>query len=309
MYLFIGCLLIFVLLFYFFFRFRKKKIHKEICDMTCEEKCDILTSLIEPFGYCYEPSQDVFSTIIDAPQRAFGYTALFDRYASHFNMVFDCLPVYFDYEERTWLIEFWKGQYGINSGCEVGIYKADSLVSSLGRKTALFHSAEDREMLPLSIQLYHHGRQIAHLCRRHWWLTIFRMGSYSEPQDLTMQICITFPNTEMLNAFAQALQEQGKLTFETCGTQIRILFDRCTSCRLPFLQRLVCRINQWKNRLLCRMFLWVTAPFCSGMDRLLCLYFFLPYIFRRILGGKKRRKCCRKCCRKCRNRRNTHNIK
>ncbi|MCM1569191.1 MAG: DUF4474 domain-containing protein [Roseburia sp.] len=299
MYLFIGCLLIFVLIFYLFFRFRKKKIRKILCNMTCEEKCDTLEPLIEPFGYCYDPSQDVFSTIIDAPQRTFGYTALFDRYASHFHMVFDCLPIYFDYQERTWLIELWKGQYGINLGCEVGIYKADSLVSTIWQKTALFHSVEDVEMLPISIRLFRNGCQISQLCRRHWWLTIFHMGKYSEPRDLSMQVCITFPNAEMLNAFTNALQKQDNLSFQVYGLQVQLLFESCTSCRLPFLQRFFCRFSQWKNRSLCRLFLWVTKPFCSSIDRLLCLYFFLPSVFRRIFRNKKRRKCHQKSCRKC----------
>ena len=33
-------------------------------------------------------------------------------------MVFETLPVYFDYAGKTWLIQIWKGQYGICTGCE-----------------------------------------------------------------------------------------------------------------------------------------------------------------------------------------------
>lgn len=299
MYLFIGGLLVLVLIFYGFFKFRKKKICEMLCKMTCDEKCETVASLIEPFGYCYEPAQDVFSTVIDAPQRAFGYTALFDRYAPLFDMVFDCLPVYFDYGEHTWLVEFWKGQYGINLGCETGIYKADALVSSLHRKTALFHSVEDREMLPVSTDLFHHGCQIAHLCRRHWWLTIFKAGAFCKPQDLSMKVCITFPNAAMLNAFTNALQEQHGLSCKACGLKACLLFEGCTHCRLPLLQRFFCHVAQWKNKLSCRLFLWVTEPCRSGIDRVLCLYFLLPPAFRRIFRDRKRKKCCRKCCRKC----------
>ena len=64
--------------------------------MSCEEKPERITSLIEPFGYSYIPCQDIFSTTINAPQRAFGYTALYDYYAPRFGMVFDCLPVSID---------------------------------------------------------------------------------------------------------------------------------------------------------------------------------------------------------------------
>ena len=33
-------------------------------------------------------------------------------------MVFETLPVYFDYAGKTWLIQIWKGQYGICTECE-----------------------------------------------------------------------------------------------------------------------------------------------------------------------------------------------
>ena len=108
MYFLVGILLLLVLFLSLFHHHRKKKICKRICSMSCDEKLEQITSLIEPFGYTYIPCQDIFSTTIDAPQRAFGYTALYDYYAPRFGMVFDCLPIYFDYGGRTWLIELWK---------------------------------------------------------------------------------------------------------------------------------------------------------------------------------------------------------
>lgn len=194
MYFLVGILLLLVLFLSLFHHHRKKKICKRICSMSCDEKLEQTTSLIEPFGYTYIPCQDIFSTTIDAPQRAFGYTALYDYYAPRFGMVFDCLPIYFDYGGRTWLIELWKGQYGINLGCEVGIYKADSLVAQSQLRTTLFHSIEDQEMLPISIDLFYQNSPLAHICTRHWWATAFDMGNYAQPYDLSMDVRITFPN-------------------------------------------------------------------------------------------------------------------
>lgn len=302
MYFFVGFLLLLVLCLSGFslFIFRRKKACKKLRAMTCKEKLSTLDSLIEPFGYCYVPSQDIFSTVTDAPQRAFGYTALYDRYAPYFGMVFDSLPVYFDHDGKTWLIELWKGQYGINLGCEAGIYKAKSLVASINRKKTLFKSAEDSEMLPMSVRLYQGETECAHLRRKQWWLTVFRMGCYSEPEDLSVRVCIAFPNSDMLDAFANALDEQTDADFHICGTQVQIFFGRSASFEPSFWRGLVCRYIQWKNRLSCRIFLWATKPFESSMDRLLCLYFCLPSCFRRIFRDKKRRKCCKKCCRRCR---------
>lgn len=298
MYYAVGCLLVIVLVFCLLFHFRRKKICEKICRMSMEEKCSALCPLIEPLGYCYVPGQDIFSTTIQAPQRLFGYTALFDRYAFHFNMAIDCMPVYFDYRERTWLIEFWKGQYGINMGCEAGIYKADSLVPSIRRKTTLFHSVEDEEMLPVSIRFYHKDKEIARLHKTHWWLTAFRMGAYSEPKDLSADIGITFPNLEMLFAFTSAWKEQWRQDYDICGMQVCIHFEDCSTCKLVFPQKFFFRFCQWRNRILCRLFLWVTRPFTVSIDRLLCLYYFLPSCFLRIFKDKKRKKCCKKCCKK-----------
>lgn len=268
--------------------------------MSCEEKRQTLEAVITPFGYCYDAGQDCFSTTVDAPQRAFGYTALFDRYAARFGMVFDCLPVYFDYQEKTWLVEFWKGQYGINAGCEIGVYKAKGLVASVSRNTALFQSVEDGEMLPMSIRLYRGDALLCERYGRHWWLTAFCMGTYSEPRELEVQAVITFPDPEMLYAFAGALRERGDVDYAVRGNQVRILFRAGVCSRQTWMHRLCRRYVQWKNRICCKLFVCVTKPFLSGRDRLLALYFCLPRLIRRLFCFRKRERCCRRSCRRCR---------
>ena len=129
---------------------RRRWAIKKVYSMCCAEKCRLLNTLIEPFGYCYIECQDIISSRNDAWQRSMGYTSLFDHAASHFNMVFDCLPVYFNYRNRTWLIEFWKGQYGINTGAEIGIYYADRIVPEKEIPFTLFQAVEDKDMLPFS---------------------------------------------------------------------------------------------------------------------------------------------------------------
>lgn len=299
MYVLIG--IIVVLAFCLFQHWRKKKICEKLYSMNYHEKCCLLSELIEPFGYCYVPSQDIFSTTLNAWQRDFGYTALFDRYASSFGMVFDCQPVYFDYDNHTWLIEFWKGQYGINTGCEIGIYKADSVVASMQRNTTLFHSVEDSEMLPISMDLYHLDEHLAHLAKRHWWLTIFDMGEFNEPEDLSIKIHLTFPDKEMLRAFVKALQEEGYAQTDicSCGLQVSFLYQSCSICNLSRFRKLLCQKAQLQNRILCRLFLQITKPFKSSLDRMLCLYLHLPFVFRHIMNNKKHHKCCKKCHRKC----------
>ena len=139
--LFLACLGALIL------HFRKKHIIRKICAMPACEKLRLLNHLLEPFGFQYDPGQDIFLSRIDAWQRDYGYCRLYDESAAHFNMVFDCEPVYFDYDGRTWLVEFWKGQYGINIGGEAGIYRADGIIPPGKRRETLFGSVPD-EIMP-----------------------------------------------------------------------------------------------------------------------------------------------------------------
>lgn len=288
MYVFWG-ILILVLLFFFCINLRRrKKIIKKICSMCMSEKCSILNQLIEPFGYFYISSQDLFTSRTDAWQRAFGYCALYDKAASRFKMIFDCLPVYFDYEGRTWLIEFWKGQYGINTGCEIGVYYADRILEKDERKKTLFQCAEDRDMLNLSFCLLKENHAIAHLRARHWWLTGFDMGCFSEPSKLCLQVSVTLRSAEMTAAFAQGLIDAGYRRENICVHCNTVSFrfsEASPVCGI--LSGLRIRIAQWSNRFWCRVYLFVTRPFCRSVDRLLYLYYFLPFAFRKMLRIRK----------------------
>ncbi|MFR5399517.1 MAG: DUF4474 domain-containing protein [Lachnospira sp.] len=143
----------------------------------CAQK-KLLDELMQPFGFLSCPQQNIITSDIDSWQRTFGYTRLFDYSAPHFKMVFDCEPVYFDYDNRTWLIEFWKGQYGISCGAEIGIYRADTILSPDRLTNARFESISNSLMLPLSMQLFYQGRPLFCIGQTHWWLTGFRPGFF-----------------------------------------------------------------------------------------------------------------------------------
>lgn len=295
MYVFIGIFFAICLLFYIIGFWRRRRIRKKVCRMNFVEKCCRLNELIEPFGFVYLPRDDIFSSVLDGWQREFGYCAAFDTAAPHLNMVFDCEPVYFDYDSRTWLLEFWKGQYGINAGAEIGIYQADAVLSPGQYKTALFHSVPDEEMLPFQMELLFQNRRLFLVERVHWWLTGFRMGQYCEPEDLQMQISVTFPNQEMLRAFLEGMRRAGYTESQLSVRRLTVSFtfdhampspeNAGKTRRCGFASR----FSQWKNRMFCRLFRRVTRPFTCTVDRMLYLYFFLPVAFRRMLEPRKYR--------------------
>lgn len=265
---------------------RKKSIIEKIESMTYNEKCEELNFLVEPFGYSYDCQQDIFSTTINAWQKQFGYTTLYDAAAPHFNMTFDCEPIYFNYEGKTWLIEFWKGQYGINAGGEIGIYHADSIIPEQNYKLTLFQQVTDDEMLPFSIEITHKDKKLGVLNQKHWWLTIFSMGDYAQPKNLLMNISITFPDVDIRDAFCSSLQAHGYSFSEISIFTISFTFKE-PSASTNFLDGVSKFWAQVRNKFLCEIYLFLTRSFDLSVDRLLYLYFYLPPLFRKVIDIRK----------------------
>ena len=54
-----------------------------------------LNQFLEPYGYSYNPGDDLFYSNIDAWQRQMGYSRLYDESAAPMSMIIDCEPIYF----------------------------------------------------------------------------------------------------------------------------------------------------------------------------------------------------------------------
>lgn len=308
MYVLLFVLLLIALLGCIFFQCRRKKIIRKINAMDCCAKCSLLNELVYPFGYDFHCDCGFFSSTVDAPQKQAGYAWIYDYMAPRFQMVYDSLPVYFDYRGRTWLIEFWKGQYGINAGAEIGIYHADGIVSEKEYKTTLFTAVSDEELLRCSFTLCGKNGNCVQISQTHWWLTAFFTGCFVWPSDLDMKASIRFTDRRMQCAFVSGLRSAGyterDMTVNGCCVTVNVTGVKCAKYRLR--TRFWRRFSQWKNRIFCRLYLWVTRPFQCTEDRVLYLYYLLPIAFRRLLRMRrfhrrchKNKRCCQKrCCRR-----------
>jgi hypothetical protein len=195
-------------------------------------------------GFFYDPQQDIIFSRKDALQRKLGYAYGYDDYAYLISAEIDCEPIFFDYRGKTWMIELWKGQYGLMTGCEIGIYNRslkDSppyyrfLDTVIGKRpddqnpthNLFFDCAGDDELLNMSFTLRRKGQKL--LSRgpeNHWWLTGFKWGELSSPDDLSMEVQIKFPNAEIEEAFRQALIAL-KYGFNVIGgDSVRFTFDQ-----------------------------------------------------------------------------------
>ncbi len=309
MYVTLFILFLIALVCMLFGHFRRKKI---ICKIKCMDKCQkcsLLEELAAPFGYAYHCCCGFFSSTLDAWQKDAGYTWFYDYMAPRFQMVFDSLPVYFDYRGRTWLIEFWKGQYGINTGAEIGTYHADRLLSEAEYQVAHFSAVDEHEMLSCSLHLSEADGTYVKLSEKHWWLTAFLPGVFSRPGDLCLKSSIYFPHEEMLTAFYNGLCKAGypedQITIQNLC--LSFTFHWPMPEHYGLFTRFHRHLSQFLNRIYCRLFVWVTRPFICTEDRVLYLYFYLPFCFRRLMrlhrfhrrchrkNGCRRPKCCRKC--------------
>ena len=280
-----------------FLHFRKKSVIAKVNSLTTQEKATLLDTLADTIGYGYDSGQDLFVARKDAPQKIFGYTTFFDQSAPYFNMIFDYETIYFDHNARTWLIEMWKGQYGINTGCELGVYYADKIVSPEEYDTTHFQSVADKDMLFISLHLKRLsslkqifpeeiGRQQSH----HWWMTMFKMGTYTKPENLFVNTAIRFKDYSMmyrfLNSFEKALPQ---VPYHVDNLTVSFTFHKSRRKYTPF-KRFVRQLALISCRIYCKLFNYITRPFESSGDKVLYLYYYLPFIIRLIFRQKTRSK-------------------
>jgi hypothetical protein len=159
-------------------------------------------------GFEYDSNQDIYKSKIDSWQRAFGYYIGIDEVSAvPFGMVIDCEPIEFISNNKTYMIELWKGQYDLSTGSEIGIYEKTG-EDPLGNP--IWDSAGNDDMLQMSYTLNKNGTKVFSREGKHWWLTGFKPGEFSNPSDLTMDISITFGDkSDMFEEFSGALNGLG----------------------------------------------------------------------------------------------------
>jgi Domain of unknown function (DUF4474) len=201
-----------------------------------------LANAVVTAGFSYDPQQDFIFSRMDALQRQFGYAYGYDDSIFLINAVIDCEPIFFEFAGKTWMIELWKGQYGVMTGCEIGVYNRSPnnsppyalLDRFLGKRehdpnpshNLFFDCASDSELLKMSFTLKRRGQKLfSRGPEKHWWLTGFKWGELSDPDDLSMDIGIWFANWEMSSAFRNALVDLKYGYNLIGGSSVAFMFD------------------------------------------------------------------------------------
>ena len=144
-----------------------------------------------------------------------------------YDMLCYALPVYcyntrrfkFEYDNREWMIQIWKGNYLITNGGEVGIYNRDK-----GSFGTFYNVVSEEEEMPMSLQITHGDEVLVDIPEQmHWWVNGFKLGRrlYS-PHTLQMKFTILFPNEEMLSAFTASVDRNlfHDVTYEVDGLRV-----------------------------------------------------------------------------------------
>ncbi|MCI9530198.1 MAG: DUF4474 domain-containing protein [Lachnospiraceae bacterium] len=247
-----------------------------------QEKLQDINQALAPFGFAYSLTQDIFYSKQDAWQKDFGYSKLYDEMAPVMNMIIDCEPIYFEYNGKKWLIELWKGQYGIMTGAEVGIYYHMGPAPGDAPESLFYTAASPKEQLPITMSLYKNGKPLFRRGENHWWLTGFVLGEFSYPGELMLHVSLSFEDYGMMEAFIKGCLQAGYRQEDLhvqCGTVSLCLYQPKHSTANG-----CCRLYrewvQWQNHFNCRIFAHVTKGFDRTIDRLDYLMLAYPGIFR-----------------------------
>jgi len=273
----IGLVLLF--LFYIFFRIgrkrkRKKSIITPVRDVigNIPERVQQLNEEIKFLGFAYDPYQDIFYSLLNPWQRKFGYCRLYDEACAPLSMIIDCEPITFEYNGRKWLIEFWKGQYGMNTGAEVGIYYTTGPSLNIPGifSGTFYYCPKDNECINMSFALKKNGNLLFTRSGLHWWLTGFRLGEFSKPSELSMEIVLELYDRKMALTFVEALKREGYTEdeYRIYANKVMVMYDK-PHTKQPMTRTIFTDyIMQRNNESLCNTYNYLTRSYTDTLDKL-----------------------------------------
>lgn len=258
-----------------------------------EEEIDELNVLVANAGFAYDKVQDIFYSKMDAWQREFGYCRLYDEACAIMGMIIDCEPIYFKFDGKRWLIELWKGQYGMTTGGEIGVYYTngpDINIPGIFNGT-FYYCADDENLLNMSFTLIKNGKTIINRAEKHWWITGFALGEFSDTSELKMYANITLKNQEMRDSFAEGLKRAGYSgrEFSINHNTVNILFDKPHTPQPLMRIKELERITQAKNKLLCDKYKEITSGYKDISEKLKAVREQSPQLYKSAIAlGKPR---------------------
>lgn len=167
-----------------------------------------MLSILRVFGYEYDAEQNVYYTSLNAWQRNFGFTDLYDSAAVYTNMWYQTLKIDFEYQDLLWRLQWWKGQYGVLEGAEMGVYtkKPENV------DFPFYKCAEDENLLEMYFEYYqtpadyNEGKPLfTRYEQEHWWITGFKFG-VCNPEENVLKAVLIARDKEMADGIEEGLK-------------------------------------------------------------------------------------------------------
>ncbi len=172
-----------------------------------------MRGILAMFGYLYDEEQDIYYTKHDAWQRYFGFNDIYDQAAPITNMNYMTLKIDFEYKDMntgeplSWRLQWWKGQYGVLEGAELGVYTRRVNAPD----GAFYKCAEDQNMLQMymeyyeTIDDYNNDNMLFYREQTHWWLTGFKFG-ICNPKRIVVKAILIAHDKEMAEGIEEGLK-------------------------------------------------------------------------------------------------------
>ena len=160
------------------------------------------------FGYKYDAKQNIYYTDVEAWQRNFGFTDIYDNAAAYTSMWYKTLKIDFEYDGLLWRLQWWKGQYGVLEGAELGVYTK----KPENKDFAFYKCADDENLLEMHFDYYHNVNDyndgnplFTRYEQQHWWITGFKFG-VCNPTKNVVKATIVAKDADMADCIEAGLQ-------------------------------------------------------------------------------------------------------
>ncbi|MBR3836040.1 MAG: DUF4474 domain-containing protein [Clostridia bacterium] len=205
-------------------------------------------------GFSYDAREGVFYASSNAWQRTFGYTFIYDVAAPMIVCWFDTSRIFFEYDNKEWMVQLWKGQYGwVLIGAEIGLYYRDfedELIDENG--VNYFKCADDDMLIKMSMSLFRNNSLLFSRGTQYsWWLTGFVPGALADwgstpaaTQEVKLDATLYFPDSEMMTAFVKGLEEVDKIEHNATFTSRPYKFEKGKNYHINYMKNSVTFIWQ-----------------------------------------------------------------
>lgn len=123
----------------------------------------------------------------------------------------------------------------------------------------------------------------------HWWLTGFKLGEFSQPSELSMDIILDLYDRQMVDAFVRGLKEAGYSEGEygVRGRRVYVHFDK-PHTQQPFTRNpLTVHLMQRNNRSFCEAYQYLTQSYVNTLDKLTVVKNQSPHMYNQIMNMGK----------------------